>query len=48
MRMADNIEKLFDYLPADETDTLKLAQSHMAEYRQFIRDKDDNRDRLHH
>jgi len=25
MRMADNIEKLFDYLPADETDTLKLA-----------------------
>ncbi|CDW73876.1 UNKNOWN [Stylonychia lemnae] len=47
MRMADNVEKLFEYLPVEEIDTLKLAQNYMAEYRLFIRDKDDNKERIH-
>ena len=40
MRMADNIEKLLDYLPCEEIDSLKIMQNYLSEYRQFIRDRD--------
>lgn len=47
MRMADNIEKLFEYLPCEELDTLNLGQNYLGEYRLFIREKDDNKERVH-
>ena len=33
-----NIEKLFDFMPYEEVDTLKLVQTYLDEFKQFIRD----------
>lgn len=41
-RMTSNIEKLFDYMPYEEIDSLKLFQAYLEEFKDFLREDKDN------
>lgn len=45
--MANNIDKLLEYLPFDEFDTLKLTLSYLQEFRTFIKEKSDGKANTH-